>query len=230
MADTPTVVTETPVSATAGEGQITPAVEGAGTVKPEAEAKGEEGKTALTSKDSKTDKDSGGAPEKYEAFKLPEGVTINEPVMAEFQGVAKDMGLSQEGAQKLIDFHAKTLQDFAKATGEEQEKAWKAVTDGWLEEAKNDKDFGGDKFNENVAVAKKALDAFDPLGQGKTSPLREMLDATGAGNNPALLKFLKAVGTAVGNDKIHVGSATSSDGVKPVEQRLFPTHTQQAAE
>ena len=52
------------------------------------------------------DKKTEGAPEKYEAFKLPEGFEANEEVLTSFTQLAKDSNLSQESAQKLIDLQA----------------------------------------------------------------------------------------------------------------------------
>jgi len=51
-----------------------------------------------------------GAPEKYEAFKVPEGVTIDETAATEFGALAKELNLTQENAQKLVDYQIKFQQ------------------------------------------------------------------------------------------------------------------------
>src|SRR5712671_3512851 len=44
-----------------------------------------------------------GAPEKYEDFKLPEGVELAPEAVAEVSTLFKELGLSQANAQKLVD-------------------------------------------------------------------------------------------------------------------------------
>jgi hypothetical protein len=48
-----------------------------------------------------------GAPEKYEDFKLPEGMPVNKEMTEGFKSVAKKLNLTQSQAQDLVDFSAK---------------------------------------------------------------------------------------------------------------------------
>lgn len=123
------------------------------------------------------------APEKYE-FKAPEGGEINPEVMGQFEGVAKDLGLSQENAQKVIDAMGPKLAAVQAAKIE-------AVKAEWTESARTDKEFGGDKLNENMAVAKKALDAFG------TPELRTLLNDTGLGNHPEIIRAFYRAGQKI---------------------------------
>ena len=45
-----------------------------------------------------------GAPEKYEAFTLPEGYEVDEQLLNEFTPTLKELGLTQAAAQKVMDF------------------------------------------------------------------------------------------------------------------------------
>lgn len=122
-----------------------------------------------------------GAPEKYEAFKLPEGFEANEEVMTEASGVFKELGLPQEGAQKLVDLYAKQAQAAANAPVE----YWQKMQKDWVAEIKADKDLGG-KLPEVRSTISKAIDTLGPLA----APFREAMDLTGAGNNPAFVRAL----------------------------------------
>ncbi|HET9131900.1 MAG TPA: hypothetical protein VFO86_13180, partial [Terriglobia bacterium] len=47
-----------------------------------------------------------GAPEKYADFTLPEGFKFDDKTLEAATAVFKDLNLSQEGAQKLVDLYA----------------------------------------------------------------------------------------------------------------------------
>lgn len=197
------------------------AADGTAGVVPVAEAGGDQ---KQESKDGKADADKPkGAPEKYESFKLPEGMEIDETAMGEAQTVFKELGLSQDQAQKLIDLQAK----HESARAEANQKAFTEMVGGWLAEAKADKEIGGEKFNEKVNLAKQAIDAFSPTitndkGE-KVNEFRNFLSMTGAGNHPEMIRFLAKVGEAVANDSVHAGRAVGpNNGPLPPERRMYP--------
>lgn len=168
------------------------------------------------SKDSKADEDKAdGAPEKYEPFTLPDGMEIDSEAMTEFQTIAKELNLSQEKAQKLVDLQTKREQ----ATAEANQKAFENLVTGWLEDARNDKEIGGNKFDETVNVAKEAIEKFAP----DAAKFRQMLSETGIGNHPEMIRYLAKVGEAISNDSIHLGRPGQSNTPKSAEQKLYPT-------
>lgn len=127
-------------------------------------------------------------PEKYE-FKAPEGVEQLDPqALAVFEPIAKELGLSQEQAQKLVDIYPQIQQ--------QQAEAWsKQVTD-WGDQVKADKEIGGDKLTASVGQAQKALDQFG------TPALRDYLENSGLGNHPELVRAFAKVGKMMSEDKI----------------------------
>jgi hypothetical protein len=140
--------------------------------------------------DKKPDDKPAGAPEKYEDFKLPEGAKADPAVMGEFAVMAKELNLSQDQAQKLVDLNAKLQAgnvEHLKAAVEEQGQKW-------AEDAKADKEFGGDKFDENLAVAKRALDEFG------SPELKTLLVQSKLGNHPEVLRFFFRAGQAISQD------------------------------
>ena len=125
------------------------------------------------------------APEKYE-FTPPEGQELDANALAVFEPIAKELGLSQEQAQKLVDIYPQIQQ--------QQAEAWSKQVADWGEQVKADKEIGGDEFNASVGAAQRALDQF-----GNTE-LREYLNASGLGNHPALVRFCAKVGKAMAED------------------------------
>ena len=122
------------------------------------------------------------APEKYD-FTSADG-KVQPAVLAKFEGVARELGLSQEAAMKMIDTVAPEMQAALKAHQD-------ATVAQWVEDVKSDKEFGGEKVNENLAIAKKALDTFG------SPELTKMLETTGLGNHPELIRAFYRAGQKI---------------------------------
>jgi hypothetical protein len=152
------------------------------------------------------------APEKYEDFVVPDGVVLDPATMDEANGLFKEMNLSQENAQKLIDFQAKRAADDMKSATE----TWSKTMEDWATSAKNDKEFGGEKFNANIAIAKEGKDAFG--GEG----FDNMLEETGVGNHPEMLRFLVKVGAVVKEHDILQGTSSARSNTSAAD-RMYPT-------
>lgn len=125
-------------------------------------------------------------PDEYADFELPEGVTLDAEVAEDLKTTAKELGLSQEKAQKIVELGVK-----------QQAKIIEAITqqyvdqrNTWRDAAQNDQEYGGDKFRENLAHGKAAIDAFG------SPELKSYLDETGLGDHPEFLRFAISVGKA----------------------------------
>ncbi|MDR9972575.1 peptidase [Enterobacter cloacae] len=139
-----------------------------------------------------------GAPEKYE-FKAGEGVDLDTEALKDFEPVARELNLTNEQAQKLVDAYPKILA----GVQQRQAEAWQAQTEQWAADVKADKEIGGDKLTANLSAAQRALEQFgDP-------ELKEYLDSTGLGNHPALVKAFIKVGKAMSEDKVVTGGHES---------------------
>jgi len=152
----------------------------------------EAGKTNATTPDAAK-----ASPEKYE-FKAPEGRNFDNEVMSSFSEIAKELNLSQDGAQKMLDKVGGKL-------AERQSQHLASVVQGWAESSQADKEFGGDNLNANLSVAKKALDTFG------TPQLRTLLNDSGLGNHPELIRFFYRAGKAISEDQYVVTGGTSGN-------------------
>lgn len=149
-----------------------------------------------------------GAPDKYE-FTTPEGQTFDETVIAQFSEIAKELNLSQDAAQKVLD-------KMGPAIAARQVEQIEAVKSEWAAESKADKEFGGEKLNENLAVAKKGLGAF------ATPELSALLEKTGLGNNPEIIRYFYRVGKAISEDSFVNGNKGSNSTPESMAQRMYP--------
>ena len=153
---------------------------------------------------------SASAPENYEDFKTPEGIALDADVATEFKGLAKELNLSQDAAQKVADLGGTLAQNWA---GQQTEAIQKAKAE-WINGTKTDKEIGGDQLPANLAVAKKALDTFG------TPELRTLLNESGLGNHPEIIRAFYRAGKAISEDRVLTGGATQP--VKTPAKTLFP--------
>ena len=134
-----------------------------------------------------------GAPESY-TFTAPDGLALDSGVTDAFAGVAKELGLSQDAAQKLVATMAPVM-------AQRQAEGLQAQRTEWREQAVADKDFGGDKLADNLAAARRARDAF-------ASPeLTQLLEQTGLGDHPEVIRLFVKTGKAMSEDGFVTGRA-----------------------
>lgn len=136
-----------------------------------------------------------GAPEKYE-FKAPEGKNFDNEVISTYSEVARELNLSQASAQKMLDTLGPKL-------AERQMAQIDSIRQGWVDSSRIDKEFGGESLDKNMSVAKKALDTFG------TPELRTVLNQSGLGNHPEIIRFFYRAGKAISEDG-YVGSSSGS--------------------
>lgn len=153
-----------------------------------------------------------GAPEEYAEFTLPEGYAMDADLAGDLKAEAKAMNLTQEQAQKLADLGAKQMQKFQAMQVDAMEKA----SETWVAEAKADKEFGGEKFEENLGFASKAMAEFG------TPELRTLLNQSRMGNHPELIRFMIRAGKAISDDKFDAGRGKRPD-TQTQADRLFST-------
>lgn len=107
--------------------------------------------------------------------------------------IAQESGADAAAASKLVQ----DLTLWGQVKHEQQVQAWE-------EASRNDPDFGGEKLQENLAIANRALEAYDPQGE-----IRAMLAETGYGNHPALVRFMLAIGRDLSPDRMVSGGHNS---------------------
>lgn len=133
-------------------------------------------------------------------LECPEGVDP-ESVKKVVEG-CKLLGMSKEVSQKVLDKRVQEMRAF-----EQKQRDWR-------DELATDKEFGGVHYGETVALARKALSAFDPTGA-----IRKLLDDSGHGNNPEVIKAFARAGRAMGEDVVISGKGGAAD--RPLADRLY---------
>lgn len=153
-----------------------------------------------------------GAPEAYADFVMPEGVEKNEEVLNQFKGIAKELNLTQEQAQKLVDIQANA----SLAQQQAQQAQWKETVNEWKQETIHSL---GANYKKDLAVAAKALDRFG------SPELRKFLDESGLGNHKLLVSAFVKAGKLISEDSFAEGKPASA-APKSAAAVLYPTQTQ----
>ena len=131
----------------------------------------------------------------------------------------RDLGLTQEAAQKLAE---KRVAGKAAAEAKALD-ALKTARQGWVSDLRNDPEIGGDKLTENLAVAKKALQTFDKPAEGqKVGALTQLLNQTGFGDHPEVIRFFTRLGKSISEDRFVPASGSTSQAKQDPVSVLYP--------
>lgn len=168
----------------------------------------ESGKTSEPTSTSKPE----GAPEAYTEFKAPEGYTLDTKTLEAATPIFKDLGLTQDQAQRLVDFHSKAMIDAAKAPAQEYEStrtAWRAAVDSdpVIKGAVMDGKTGIEAVK--IGIGKTLAAIGDPQ---LTADFKAAMDLTGVGDNPAFIKALWKLSAFVTEGKSVQGANPSPHG------------------
>lgn len=142
------------------------------------------------------------------ALKVPEGVTPDAELLNNFGELAGKMNLSQEQAQELVDLQVKAVQA--------QEAQHMEVRRQWVEELKADPEFGKTHFEGTVSDAQAVLRRFDDSGE-----VLQALQASGFGDNPAIIKMLARIKRSISDDEF-ITTSDKSSNKKSLNERLWP--------
>lgn len=145
------------------------------------------------------------APEKYE-FKPAEGQELDAEAVKAFEPIARELNLSNEQAQKLVDVYGSKIMP---KLVEQQAAQWQQQIEQWAEQVKADKDLGTDT---SIGAAQKAMDKFG------SPELKQYLNETGLGNHPELVRIFANIGKAMSEDGLVTGN---SGGAKSAADVLF---------
>ncbi len=158
-----------------------------------------------------------------ESIKLPEGFEAGD-TLPKFVDVFNNSELASDAkAQALIDLHV----DLMKQASEKGSQLWATTQENWAKEAKEDPVIGGEKLEPTLGNISKMIDAYAKGPDGKPDPvfareLREVMDVTGAGNNPRVIRFLNNLALDLVKEGGPVPAGIPAVGDRSAAQVLYP--------
>lgn len=151
-------------------------------------------------------------PDKYD-LKLPEGSPLSAAALERIRTQSKAEGLSNEQAQAVVDRELGAITSYV----ESERAAFEQRKSEWVGQIQSDKELGGEKFNENIELAKRVVTKF-----GSESLLKTLND-TGLGNHPELVRLLARVGKSMSNDTLHISKTPMEPTKKRPEDIFYPS-------
>lgn len=147
-----------------------------------------------------------------EQLVIPEGFEAHEELTTKFLEAVNDATLSPvDRANKLIALQT----DVMRLASERNSELWQKTQTDWRKEAEALPEIGGQKLPETLAGIRKMLDTYG------SPELDQVLDLTGAGNNPHVISLLHKIAVELGEGK-PLPPANPADAAADVASRLFP--------
>ncbi len=143
---------------------------------------GQEQKTLLT--------DGGGQsvqnPESY-VFEFSDNTLIDQDLMQDFKNFAAQNNMNVESAKQMAKFYESYVQKQQANQGQKLNAAQTTMEQQCI----NDAEFGGAKLHDNLRYARAALTKFD------NGQLVKILNSSGFGSHPEVIRFMYRVGKAL---------------------------------
>lgn len=135
-------------------------------------------------------------------FKFPDEIKVVDTEVAKLKELSKELKLSNEQAQKFVDFTVSQVKFF----GEKAEQDFKTMRADWLKQTKET------YTEEQIGNAGKV--AREVGGQ----KFMELLETTGLADNPLVVGFLEKISVNYRNDKTVVGKP---NGGEPTREQIL---------
>jgi cell fate (sporulation/competence/biofilm development) regulator YlbF (YheA/YmcA/DUF963 family) len=152
-------------------------------------------------------------PEDYGWGKLPDGVTedrLDKAKFAEWRKELHDAGIPKAAAERLISKRISEMHAEQTAAARARQDA---LTNGELQL----KQEFGDKYDESVNFARWTAQEFGDEG------LINLLESTGLGSNPDVVKLFAKIGRAMADDRARGSGSnrpTSTDNMRPEQAQM----------
>jgi hypothetical protein len=140
-------------------------------------------------------------------LKAPQGSHLTQAAVDEIVSFAKEQGLSQEAAQKLLDREHNAVEGYKQT----QLQQFEQMRDEWWNAVQSDKELGGDNFKQTAEHARRAMDKFAPEG------LKTFLKDSPYSNHPDLVRLFANIGKAMDGDKLVLAGTQSSQILNPID-------------
>ena len=133
----------------------------------------------------------------------PEDVPFSKEAQTAFAQLAQTLDLTSQQAQQLIDFETRFARQTAKAQENQQAQ--------WVQETQS---FFGPQWQQEVSLAVRAADAFGG------PELRALLEETGLGNHPVIVRTFNEIGKRISED-VSPGGNASAGADKTFTEALY---------
>lgn len=126
-----------------------------------------------------------------------EDIALDAEMLEAATPVLKELGIDNEGANKLAPLAHQIVTKTQEGVLTQMADAGKAQAKEWLEELRADEELGKGNYDNTIHLAAKGLDA---LGFTAEHPFRELLNQSGLGNHPDMVRTFHTLGKLAGEE------------------------------
>lgn len=163
-------------------------------------------------------------PPTYEPFKLPENISLDTGKISEFTNLLSEAELAkgdhtkmQEFGQKMVDFHINETKKSLENYNTYMIEAFEKQKNDWKEAFLKDPEIGGNRWKTTVNSALSFITTHGGTPE-QQAEIRTLMDSSGLGNHPAVIRLLANAMTAMAEPK-------PLASVKPIPQVKSRTQT-----
>lgn len=147
-------------------------------------------------------------------FKGLEGFTPDDPSLKSYVDLMNDPALSaKDRSIKLLELQKQVVSGLS----EKSTQAFIKLNEDWVNETKSDPEFAGDKLQPALGNISKLLTRF---GDDK---VKQAFDYTGAGNHPAIVKFLHNISKVLNEPGADPTKVVPPARARTREEILYPS-------
>lgn len=146
-------------------------------------------------------------PPVYEPFVVPEGISLDTErfaeitnVLSELEAKGVDHAFAQEYGQKLVNMGAEVVNKALKDQTAYYTGLWDRQKTDWKDLFLKDPEIGGNRFKTTVDSALTFIRTHGGTDE-QQAELRGLMDSSGLGNHPAILRLFSKAGVAMSEGK-----------------------------
>lgn len=152
----------------------------------------------------------------YDALTLPEGITLDNQRVSEFDGLLGRYEQSSKGdhaqftslRQDLVNMYIAEKQRDLQL----QHDNWNRTREGWKQQIKDNPEYGKTRFDQTMKDASVIRDRF------ATPQFLQMIEFTGAGDHPGMIEFVNNVAKFLDKHGLLREGRPLATTIKPVQQ------------
>lgn len=150
-------------------------------------------------------------------FVAPEGVTYDTALLEKVTPFLAKANVPAEVAQEMVSTYAAHVAEQTAAALQAADEAFASQVKGWADETRADPEIGGANLKASIAASQRVLAQF---GDASTQTL---LNQSGLGNHPAMVKLLAKIGAAITEDTTIRGASGGAPAPTSAVDKLYPT-------
>ena len=144
----------------------------------------------------------------------PEWIDPESEQWQAFVGLAGELGLSADAAGKLMELHRGALAKAVEEPLRQQQAEAERLAEEWREAVLADKELGGTQMRETTQLVALAMDRYG------NEEFRELLESTGLGNHPVLVRAFRDLGRKLAEDSPAQGRPAGTP--EDVLSKMYP--------